>query len=527
MIARSPEPRLRLRDNPVLIAQARRRMRRKQALPTLAIAIVLGICGVLGGSVTNDPGAWRVVSNFGLFIVGAMILLRGTTQVAGTIVDERTTGIIDFHRATPTTPWTDALGYLLGPVTREYVVAAALLPFILFTASMAGDNPLNVALQIVYIALGGIVLHAMALVMGLAGGGRRSVSGSVMIIAMALLFGAAPLYAAGFVTLAFLTPIPALASLMSGDVLDMHFHGSVDFYGLPVHPLIWTLVVQGIAIAFLLWSSARKLRREDAPAFSRPGAFLFFAIVTVLLIGGSWSSVAKGSSAIAAGSTLAAVTAVAYLVASPTLAVLLMVSLAPSYGDVVRVTRRARRAGRSGPHWLEDGGSALPVVGALGALVAAGWALLSVVIGRHVPIASLWGPKALLALGGSVAMIAFVGSSIESLRLTMRSSYKAGLLLTGFLAFVLPWILMGIVAGATKDQNVTQMVGALSPLFGAGAAAGEFAVSLTGERAAVNQSAIIASLVITVAATTWFTIRAAGVRRALAARIPLGSPSNS
>lgn len=517
------EPTLRLRDNPILIAQARRRMRRKQALPTIAIAVVLGICGILGGSVTNDPGAWSGVANFGLVLVAALLLLRGTTQVAGTVVDERSSGILDFHRATPTTPWTDALGYLVGPVTREYVVVAALLPFILFAAVAAGTNPVTVLLEVVVLAVGGVVLQSMALVMALAGGGRRSVSGTVMVVAMALLFGAVPLYGAGFVTVAFLTPIPALASLIADDTFGRHMLGSVDFYGIPVHPLIWTAVVQGIAIGFLLWASARKLRREAAPAFSRPGAFLFFAIVTVLLIGGSWTSVSRGLTEVASGVALAALTAVAYLVAAPSLAVLLMMSLAPTYADTVRVTRRARRAGREAPSWLEDGAPGLPVVATLAAQVVAGWALLSIALSRHVPMASLWGPSALLALGAAVMMVAFIGGSIESLRLTMRSSYKAGLLLTGFLAFVLPWILMGIVAGASKDPDLAQAVAALSPLFGAGAAAIQLGMDLTGEHGEINQAAVAFSVLFAVAVTAWFFFRAGAVRRALAARVPLGT----
>lgn len=520
------EPRLRLRDNPILIAQARRRMRGKQALPTIAIAVVLGLCGLLAGGVTKEQDAWQIVTNVGLFAIGAVLLLRGTVLVAGTMVDERTSGILDFHRATPTTPWTDAIGYLFGPVAREYLVAAVLLPFTLISSLLGDGNPLIVLVQVAVIALGGIVLQSMALMMALAGGGRRSVSGTVMVVAMFLLFAAGPLHAAGLVTMSYLTPIPALASLSNERLFDLTIGTTVDFYGLPLHPLVWTLIVQGIAIGFLLWASARKLRRDETPSFSRPGAFLFFAIVTVLFVGGSWTAVGSGYTAAVQGEDLAGVAVVSYLWAAAILAALLMASLAPGYMDLVRTTRRARRAGKSAPGWLEDGATGFPVVLAFGALIVGGWLLLSVVVGRRVPIARLFGSEAIFALVCAGAIVAFIGSAIESLRLTMRGSYKSGLLLTAFLAFVLPWILAAIVGSATNDGDAAQWVAAVSPLWAVGGSSIKLGASLAGHTAGMENGPIAFSLALTLITSVWFFLRAAAVRRALAERIPLGATAH-
>lgn len=517
------EPRLRLRDNPILVAQARRRLRGKQALPTLAIAVVLGLCGLLAGGVAKYSEAWLVVTNVGLFTMGAVLLLRGTVQVAGTMVDERASGILDFHRATPTTPWTDAIGYLIGPVAREYLVVAALLPFTLIASVLGGGNPLTVIVQVALIALGGVVLQSMALTMALSGGGRRSVSGSVMVVAMFLLFGAVPLHAAGFVTLSYLTPIPAMASLAAGPIFDLTIGGTVDFYGFPLHPIAWTLVVQGIAIGFLLWASARKLRRDETPAFSRPGAFLFFTIVTVLLIGGSWTALGTGQWSNMGGEDMAGVAVVAYLWAAAFLASILMASLAPGYMDLVRTTRRARRAGRAAPGWLEDGATALPVILAFAGLIVGGWLLVSVVVGRRVPMERLYDGHAALALACAAAVVAFVGSAIESMRLTMRGSYRSGLLLTAFLAFVLPWILTAIAAGATNDPNVAQWIASVSPLYGLGGSSISLGGSLAGEVVTLDLETVVFSLAVTLVATAWFVVRSASVRRGLTERVPLES----
>ena len=49
------EPLVRWRDNPILTAQRRRRLRPRQAVPILVIAAILGVCGLLMAGLSGEP----------------------------------------------------------------------------------------------------------------------------------------------------------------------------------------------------------------------------------------------------------------------------------------------------------------------------------------------------------------------------------------------------------------------------------------------------------------------------------------
>jgi hypothetical protein len=459
----SREPRLRLRDNPLLVAQARRRLRLRQTLPGVLIVVVLGICAVLFAAVDGDRDAWRGLEAFALVVIGLLLFLRAPLRLAGVVADERHGGLLDFHRATPTSAWTDAVGYLLGVPAREYLLAAVLLPFLLVGTVAAGDS-LPAALGVVAVfALSGVLYHAFALVAGLAFERRWSAVGVVVIAVVLVLSAWVPFVESGFTAFAFLTPFPAVGELLTNDGNFGAVGIDVGFFGLRLPATAFTVLVQGWLLAFLLQAAVRRVRRDDAPLLSRPGAFLFLATGLLIAVGSAWPD---PSGAFAERFDWeAAEVGLAYLVVAGGAATLLVLALTPSFLDFVRGERRARKAGRRHAPWLRDGASAWPLPLGMGAIVLAGLALLSATApsGMTGRLAlSGWPLLAVLTLTG---FLAFLSGMAEYVRLAHRRSYRSMGLLFGFLTLILPWIVSGIVAAGSGGHRGALWPAGVSPTY--------------------------------------------------------------
>jgi len=457
------EPRLRLRDNPLLVAQARRRLRLRQTLPGVLIVVVLGVCGLLFAAVGGGREGWQGVEVFALVLIGALLFLRAPLRLAGVVADERHGGLLDFHRATPTSAWTDAVGYLLGVPAREYLHAAVLLPFLLLATLAAGDSVPAVLGVVATFVLTALLYQAFALVAGLAFERRWSAVGVVVLGVILVLSAWVPFVESGLTAFAFLTPFPALGELLMREGDLGAIGADVEFFRVGLPATVFTVLVQSWLLAFLLLAAVRKVRRDDAPVLSRPAAFLFLASGLVIAIGSAWPD--------AAGEFAerfdweAAKVGLAYLVLAGGTATLLVLALVPSFLDFVRGERRARKAGRRHAPWLQDGASAWPLPFVMGALLLGGLALLSwttpASAGDRVTL-SAWPLAAVAAL---TAFLVFAAGLAEYVRLAHRRSYRAMGLLFGFLTLVLPWILSGIVAAGSGGHRGALWPAALSPSY--------------------------------------------------------------
>lgn len=518
---RVPEPPLRVVDNPILIAQARRRLRQKQVVPGVLITGILGLCGVLFAAAAKDGhDAWRGLMYTALAAIGVIIGLRGTMQTSTAIADERRSGILDFHRATPTTKWTDTIGYLLGSAAREYLFAAVLVPFALLGALLGGVSPVNLVLALAALVLTGLLYQTAGLLSGLSIDNRRGVSGGVVALVVLAQSMALPLFKSGFVTLAYLTPYPVLARLLNLDATERDFVGlgqSVPFYGVPLHPLLFTVLVQGSILAFLLWASARKIHREGAAAFSRVGAAAFFGLLLFLSFGGAWgtltSELKHGAMALIAG---------AYINTAMITATVLLLALTPSYIEFLRALRRARRHGQAEAAWLADGGPSWPLIGVFAGLVVGGLVLLALVM--KVP--GLLSLDTGLCVVAVVSFLALVTSGSEYTRLMQRKSARNSGILIFFLTMVLPWLLFGVAEAAHVGHQSSLFLGALSPAFAIGGAGLRMAAAWGGEPFTdFGSGHLYLSLAVTLGLAGWFLLQTRSLQQALAEKIPLGQPA--
>jgi len=498
----SPEPLLRFFDNPIRQAQARRRLRRRQAIPTFVVIGLATSCAMLYGA-SGGEAEWRAVRDLLLVAILFLLCYRGTVQVSTTLADDRERGLLDFHRATPTSAWTDAFGYAAGCTARESLGSLLVAPFFLVASALAGGSLGGALLALHAVLSTALLCHAWGMFAGLSGRRRRA-GQSTLALLVALTFLAFPLSSVEHLALGHVTPLPALRSL--GYFTSTPGPPSpLSVFGIPCAHVTFTLLLQGTLTLFLLWCAARKLRAESAHAFSRPGALALFAALALFLIAPAWSGLAEPR--------VRAVAAVAFLAGGLLLASALAVSLVPTFLESLRAIRRARRFDAR-PGWLEPGASAWPLVPAFFLLLGAGTALLL----RSDPSAGgpvtsyLASPEAGIAALACLAFLSLEVGAWECLQLRWRKASRSGLFLVAFVTLALPWILGSASAPLLGDSGVSHWLFATSPLYAVGVGLRALAARLHGAPLELAAGRLAWSLVVTVALAAAFWLVALRAR---------------
>ena len=505
------EPRLRLADNPILIAQARRRLRLVHATPTLAIVALLAVCAVVAGFSQGRPEAWQLLYSGLLGLAGLILYVASTHQVSAIVAEDQESGLLQFHRASPTTPWTDAVGYLFGGASREYLAFGLLAPFVLLCGAMAQVGLGPAALGLLAILLAGCMYQSFALLMGLSLRNKRRRQSATVTIAILYLSGAPSLaIPGGMPTMAHLTPLPTLLEL---GAVPRGRIGSLSFYGIEIGNAVYATLLQVVLTVVMLSASARKLRRENGHAFSRFGAIAFLWVIALLFAGPMWGTLRAPH--------LAANVLWSSMAVSLAVVVALTLSVVPSYLEFGRCLRRARRAGRT-PRWSEEGATIWPMAIVWCACFAGIVALYSVlgVLSGHFDL-SAWGRGGALALAGAAtSAIALVVGATEYVHLRHRGAARGVTVLLAFLLLGLPWILGAILGGSS---DLARYIYSASPLMGLASAADAFTAQLAGRHSTLmeNQSFGLISIGLTAVYAAIFHWRARDLRRDIDGRIAL------
>lgn len=503
------EPRLRLRDNPLLIAQVRRHCRRRQTIPGVAVAVILGLLGLFAGAVVpthRNDAVWLVIEMGYVGLAAVVLLLRGTLTVTGTIAEERASGLLDFHRATPTSPWTDALGYLLGTPSREYLLAAVLVPFALVAAVASGGSPLRPVAAVFALVVNGWLYHSLGAVMGFTATRRRQAVGAVVVLLVLLLFGTSAVFEAGIYPVASLTPYPALRALyMPAFAAELLPSVEFSFFGVTMPALLYAVLLQGYLIAFLAWAVARKLRADAAPVFSKPGAVVFYALGLALVLGGLTEVTER------AGVGTSAALLVGYGVAGTLLAAVVTAVVVPDYLAHVRAVRRARRFDRRWPSWREDGARPWLLVPAMVGLFVGGWALLVLGLPGGDAARLLTSVEASAVYVAMAVLLVFAVAATEFARFCLRRSKRSGAFLLVFLTVFVPYILAAIFGGAGFRGESAAYIAALSPTYALGVALARLSPEVASS---FGPGTLVVSLAVGVGLAVLFLAR---VRAAIAA----------
>lgn len=463
------EPTIRLVDNPILIAQARRRLRPAQLVSSTLIIGLLCACGVLLSMVAKDRSdGFTTFQYVLLFGIGATLLLRGSNRVAEAVREERESGLLDFHRATPTTPWTDGLGYLLGCPSREYLIAGIMAACALATAQASQFGIMAVLGSVLAIAMSGVLYHCFALWIGLSVSHKRGASGIVVGTLVCLLLGGWS--AKGIGAVSYFTPYPALFALLKPADAQAT---QVAFYGFPVHALLLTMLVQCSLLLVLGNAVARKLRQDDATSFSRLGTLYFFAWIAFLSLGAAWPWISPSSagSFAATSSTNEAVIA-GYLIVSAVTAAALLIGQVPTYLTLLRALRRARRLQMAHLSWLDEGGRCEMLTVGLWGLVVAGLFIVARAMETRIS-GTLVGQPVALAIVGVLSYLLFVQTATEFVRIRHRGATSAVAVFVLFASHVLPFLLSYVFGASKATPGILVM--AASPLYAVTASAAQLA----------------------------------------------------
>lgn len=298
-------------------------------------------------------------------------------------------------------------------------------------------------------------------------------------------------------------------SLIEGFDTPQEARFAVDFFGISFHPVLFTVLVQGSMPAFLVWGVARRLSGEAVPTFSRVGALLFFAVLNVLVIGGSWGALTRpfdGTEGTAAVPAVVGVLSGLYLAGATIIVLALIVSLTPSYLEFLRALRRSKRLGRQTPHWTEDGARAWPTLPLFFLMVLGGFGLMMLAASQYTDVEKLTTVATPLALSGSFTMMIFGTGMLEYVRLAGRKSVRSSMMVI-FLTCILPWMVSGLLAsfGATE---VAPYVASLSPVFGSVGSISLMAATLMSDHSEdVPNICLVISQVVAVGMGAWFYLQ--------------------
>lgn len=505
-IPRMVEPFIRFKDNPLMLAQGRRALRKKDVTSVLTVIGLAGTCVLLLGVSIDETSGWAAIRGFLVSIVAVILLVKGPSVVASSMAQDRLNGILEFHRATPTTSATDALGFLLGTPAKEYLSVAALMPFALIATLAAGLSVINLFLMIAVLLLNGLLFQTGAMLSALTATGKKRLSNSVAAICVILPMLSFPLFKAGLVMPAYLSPIPMLLSLLELNPSTELPDFGVNFFGIGLPPFVYGTLVQVTLTCYLFWAVSRRLGAEHAPVFSRKGALSFFAVLNMLVIGGSWGALTKpfdGTENTMAVPAVVGVLSGFYLAGASVIAIALVVSLTPSYIDFLRALRRARRQGFNVPGWDQDGARAWPTLPMFFGMILAGFALLMVAASEYTDVKELLNGMTVVSLTGVFSLLVFGAGVIEYVRLAGRKSARSTMTVL-FITCVLPWMLSGLMA-SFRVPEWTPYVAALSPVYGALGGISSMAASWMSEHPDdIPEATFVLSQVIGVVMGGWF-----------------------
>ncbi|MEE2755237.1 MAG: hypothetical protein VYA30_01195 [Myxococcota bacterium] len=451
------EPFVRLKDNPLLTAQTRRSFRESTLVKALIVPAVLGICALVAGQTRLGPWQFDFADELLMMLIGFFLLLQAPSRMSSLMAQERNSGILEFHQATPTSGWTDALGYLVGGTIRHYVRAFVLIPFLLIATLLNDSSFLDALGAVLILCTTGIMYQLLAMLLGLIGGKRGFFGTLATAIPIILILFGQVLVKADITILAHLTPYPALIDL---SVLDAGLTSAGDTYttfvfGMTLSPLFYTIVYHLFVASFLFWAVARKLRRTDATVFSKPGAFIVYGVLSILLMSDLYSPALK----------MGRFALFVYLQTTVILGVLITTFICPTLLQYLRRKRRLAKDGASrSSHWA-DSARVWATTGVFGLVWIALFYLVSerfVAFGVAQTAISI--ESALLCLQ-VLGLFAFTAAVCEYAHFASGKSALATLGLVVLIFVIVPWVFFA-VGHLNETMKPLGYLGVLSPTYG-------------------------------------------------------------
>jgi hypothetical protein len=294
-----------LGDNPIFLTQ-KRLVHRSGVLAAILIAALVGV-SLLSGLIAYIASPQNLHSfgtiqdageTFYAWTIGVEILvlvIGSASRISNVLANERKAGLWDSNRLTPLKPSQLIVGYWFGAPLREFymgVVLAGIGFFVVFI----GRLPLTLwfGTQILIFStalLFGLLSVLFGLIFQRPQGGIIFV---VLLFVMQLFSSAAPkLFLTGF-----LLPTYGVVNLFT--ICDPPTYnvynpnrgwlGTPEIFGLPIYPILLTLVLQAIVGVFLWRMAVRKTSQPFQSPLLRWEAIALFAVFVIFQHGLMWQA---------------------------------------------------------------------------------------------------------------------------------------------------------------------------------------------------------------------------------------------
>ncbi len=289
--------------NPILRMQMRRRLRPKPviiwALLTFlpCLFIFLNVYNMANFGPFDLPGQEAKVEALKtcflpmLIAQGIILMFLGTGSVAGGMAEEKESGLLDYQRLTPMTPFSKIIGYLFGLPCREYLLFAFTLPFTLI-ATLGGQLPITKVLLLYSIFFCVVTAyHLTAMVAGMLARKPRRASWFARILVVLLYIFLPALSQAGLTVFGHLTILPTLWGLLASELQGMadsqfiQIWEIVPFYGWQLPPALFSFTILGLLMSVFIFILLRKWQQDTHHPFTKYFALGVFAVVQTLLAG--------------------------------------------------------------------------------------------------------------------------------------------------------------------------------------------------------------------------------------------------
>ncbi|MGJ8639677.1 MAG: hypothetical protein ACSHYA_09815 [Opitutaceae bacterium] len=278
--------------NPIFIRYCRARLRPVSFAAWASVTLVLtGFIFFMsflgsqkwGRSSEEDAAALTFISI--IVIQCALLMFKGSFNMATGVTREGIEGILDYQRLSPMSPLSKALGYLFGLPVQEWALFALTLPFLGYVV-VVGEIPFFTVARVYAVMIPAVLLYHMT---GFLAGmvvKQRFLAGFLSQILMVLLYFILPqLSNIGYVFFEYLTIRPVLFDELAGIVPEWDFQEPVKFYDINVPVWLFSITMQVSLCGVFLMVVIRKWRNENAHLLGKHASVFTLGGVLAVLLG--------------------------------------------------------------------------------------------------------------------------------------------------------------------------------------------------------------------------------------------------
>lgn len=472
--------------NPIFVLNMRIRLRSRQAVAwgiialTIAAFIFFGVylTGVERGISTEVAAKSAMVPLF--ILQGIILMLLGTGNVASGMALERDNGTLNFQRMTPMSAASKIVGYLFGLPIRQYMMFLLTMPFVI-AAVILGKVAVHKVLHFYLVFLTTVWLyHMIGMVSGMITPKARRV-GMLAMVAIVILYWIMPqLSSLGFTFFGFVTVIPTFQVLLASELTTsplaaqrltesgvLRSWEELQFFQLPVHPTVYTLVIQGVLLLTCFVIVYRKWHREDNHLLSKGYALGLFVWLQFFLLGSLWPFLSQHKKLMGILKKLGKMSPQAYsnvilyafFFLSGMVGLWLVYVTTPTWFKQIKAWRRAKKRKESGVSLWSDGASSVWLVVGFVLLTGLTYFFLLRLMGSSSRFFSSFPP-----LSKSIVLPLLFAGFLMSMQGLRERLERKGFLFALFLLWIVPVFVAVIMMSAFRLYIPAAYVGIVTPM---------------------------------------------------------------